>query len=192
MSVIPPATGPSPSIWRPGARQSSVEFGSSDRATKSHEKSPFPLLLLIKCTSTAPSPSKSWAMLNFSDLTAVRSGTGAVSCCAPSGDDVITTVSPAHTWPAIWRPSPRHFRRFWRCRARHRRPDSQVWIPFKECLHLRYSPIYCTVCKNNFAKFFKEFSRKSRGVFKKFVFFQWSSQLGRKNGLWCWMRWVAK
>ena len=36
----------------------------------------------------------------LSKPTAVRSGSGAVSCCAPSGDDVIATVSPVHTWPS--------------------------------------------------------------------------------------------
>ena len=30
-----------------------------------HENSPFSLLLLVKCTSTTPSPSKSWEILNF-------------------------------------------------------------------------------------------------------------------------------
>ena len=60
---------------------------------------------------------------------ATRSSTGAVSCCTPSGDDIIMTVFPVHTWPAIWRPSCHHFWWFWWCRACHWRPDGPVCIP---------------------------------------------------------------
>ena len=46
--------------------------------------------------------------------------------------------------------------------------DATVRMP-KECLDFSYSSIYCTVCKNNFARFFKEFSKKTRGVFKSLL-----------------------
>ena len=85
-------------------------------------------LLLIKCTLTAPLASKSLNNAELSKPMAIRSGTGAVGWCMPSGDDVITTISSVHTWPLTWWPSPCHFRLFWWCLACHRRPDSQVWI----------------------------------------------------------------
>ena len=58
--------------------------------------------------------------------------------------------------------------------------DATVRIP-KECLDLSYSSIYCIVCKNNFDRFSKEFSRKALGVFKKFASFSEVHHLEEKK-----------
>ena len=58
--------------------------------------------------------------------------------------------------------------------------DATVRIP-KECLDLSYSLLYCIVCKNNFDRFCKEFSRNARGVFKKFASFSEVHNLEEKT-----------